>query len=56
VKRVVVTGLGCITPIGIQSRRSRVALCGTHGIAVFDPNMPGAIPLENPCASPPGEG
>ena len=48
-KRVVVTGLGCITPIGNTVAAFRESLyAGRTGIAVFDPNMPGAIPLEKP--------
>ncbi|HEV2645260.1 MAG TPA: beta-ketoacyl-[acyl-carrier-protein] synthase family protein [Acidobacteriaceae bacterium] len=43
-KRVVVTGLGCITPIGNTVAEFREALyAGRTGIAEFDPNFPGAI-------------
>ena len=48
-KRVVVTGLGCITPIGNTVEEFRESLyAGRTGIAVFDPNMTGSIPNERP--------
>ena len=41
--RVVVTGLGCITPIGNTVQDFRDSLyAGRTGIAPFDPNFPGA--------------
>jgi len=44
VKRVVVTGLGCITPIGNSVGEFRESLyAGRSGIAPFDPNFPGAL-------------
>jgi nodulation protein E len=44
VKRVVVTGLGCITPIGNSVGEFRESLyAGRTGIAPFDPNFPGAL-------------
>lgn len=43
-KRVVVTGLGCITPIGNSVAEFREALyAGKTGIAPIDPNFPGAL-------------
>jgi nodulation protein E len=43
-KRVVVTGLGCITPIGNTVADFRESLyAGRTGIAPFDPNFPGAL-------------
>jgi nodulation protein E len=45
VKRVVVTGLGCITPIGNSVAEFRDSLyAGRSGIAAFDPNFPGGPP------------
>jgi 3-oxoacyl-[acyl-carrier-protein] synthase II/nodulation protein E len=45
--RVVVTGLGCVTPIGNSVEAFRESLYAGHtGIAAFDPNFPGAIPGE----------
>jgi nodulation protein E len=44
VKRVVVTGLGCITPIGNTVADFRDSLyAGRSGIAPFDPAFPGAV-------------
>jgi 3-oxoacyl-[acyl-carrier-protein] synthase II/nodulation protein E len=44
VKRVVVTGLGCITPIGNTVEEFRDSLyAGRTGIAPFDTNFPGAL-------------
>jgi nodulation protein E len=44
VKRVVVTGLGCITPIGNSVAEFRDSLyAGRTGIAPFEPAFPGAI-------------
>jgi 3-oxoacyl-[acyl-carrier-protein] synthase II/nodulation protein E len=44
VKRVVVTGLGCITPVGNSVDEFRDALyAGRTGIAPFDPDFPGAL-------------
>jgi nodulation protein E len=44
VKRVVVTGLGCITPIGNSVEEFRKSLYeGRTGIAPFDTNFPGAL-------------
>jgi nodulation protein E len=44
VKRVVVTGLGCITPIGNSVEEFRESLfAGRTGIAPFDTNFPGAL-------------
>jgi len=44
VKRVVITGLGCITPIGNTVSALREALyAGRTGIAPFDTNFPGAL-------------
>lgn len=46
-KRVVVTGLGCITPIGNSAEVFRESLyAGRSGIAPFDPNFPGAPPSD----------
>ena len=46
-KRVVVTGLGCITPIGNSVEVFRESLYGgSSGIAPFDPNFPGAPPSD----------
>jgi 3-oxoacyl-[acyl-carrier-protein] synthase II/nodulation protein E len=43
-KRVVVTGMGCITPIGNSVAALRDSLyAGRSGIATFDPNFPGAL-------------
>ncbi len=43
-KRVAVTGLGCITPIGNTVREFRDSLyAGRSGIAAIDPNFPGAL-------------
>lgn len=43
-KRVVITGLGCITPIGNTVETFRESLyMGRTGIAPFDPNFPGAL-------------
>jgi nodulation protein E len=43
-KRVVVTGLGCITPIGNSVEEFRESLyAGRTGIAPFDANFPGAL-------------
>jgi nodulation protein E len=43
-KRVVVTGMGCITPIGNSVAALRDSLyAGRTGIATFDPNFPGAL-------------
>lgn len=43
-KRVVITGLGCITPIGNSVEAFRDSLyAGRTGIAPFDPNFPGAL-------------
>lgn len=43
-KRVVVTGLGCITPIGNSVEEFRESLfAGRTGIAPFDTNFPGAL-------------
>jgi nodulation protein E len=43
-KRVVVTGLGCITPIGNTVEAFRESLfAGRTGIAPFDPNFAGAL-------------
>ena len=43
-KRVVITGLGCITPIGNSVGEFRESLyAGRSGIAPFDPNFPGAL-------------
>jgi nodulation protein E len=43
-KRVVVTGLGCITPIGNSVEEFRDSLyAGRTGIAPFDPSFPGAL-------------
>jgi len=44
VKRVVVTGLGCVTPIGNTVDDFRASLfAGRTGIAPFDPNFSGAL-------------
>jgi nodulation protein E len=44
VNRVVVTGLGCITPIGNTVAEFRDSLyAGRSGIAEFDPGFPGAL-------------
>jgi 3-oxoacyl-[acyl-carrier-protein] synthase II/nodulation protein E len=44
VKRVVVTGLGCITPIGNSVEEFRTSLyAGRTGIAPFDTNFPGLL-------------
>ena len=46
-KRVVVTGLGCITPIGNTVEQFRDSLnAGRSGIAPFDPNFPGGPPAD----------
>ncbi len=46
-KRVVVTGLGCITPIGNTVEQFRDSLnAGCSGIAPFDPNFPGGPPAD----------
>jgi nodulation protein E len=43
-KRVVVTGLGCVTPIGNSVEEFRESLyAGRTGIAPFDTNFPGAL-------------
>jgi 3-oxoacyl-[acyl-carrier-protein] synthase II/nodulation protein E len=43
-KRVVVTGMGCITPIGNTVAELRDSLyAGSTGIAPFDTNFPGAL-------------
>ena len=43
-KRVVVTGLGCITPIGNSVEEFRESLyAGRTGIAPFDTTFPGAL-------------
>jgi nodulation protein E len=43
-KRVVVTGLGCITPIGNSVVAFRDSLyAGRTGIATIDPTFPGAL-------------
>jgi 3-oxoacyl-[acyl-carrier-protein] synthase II/nodulation protein E len=43
-KRVVVTGLGCVTPIGNTTDEFRKALfAGRSGISPFEPNFPGAL-------------
>jgi 3-oxoacyl-[acyl-carrier-protein] synthase II/nodulation protein E len=43
-KRVVVTGMGCITPIGNSVEAFRDSLyAGRSGIAPFDTNFPGAL-------------
>ncbi len=43
-KRVVVTGLGCVTPIGNTVESFADSLyAGRGGIAPFDPNFPGAL-------------
>jgi nodulation protein E len=48
VKRVVVTGLGCITPIGNTVAEFRDSLyAGRSGITPFDPKFPGAL-QDNP--------
>jgi 3-oxoacyl-[acyl-carrier-protein] synthase II/nodulation protein E len=48
VKRVVVTGLGCITPIGNSVETFRESLfAGRTGIGPFDPNFPG-VPSSGP--------
>ena len=48
VKRVVVTGLGCITPIGNSVEEFRKSLYeGRTGIAPFDPAFPGMAGPEN---------
>jgi 3-oxoacyl-[acyl-carrier-protein] synthase II/nodulation protein E len=42
--RVVVTGLGCVTPVGNTVEAFRESLyAGRSGIADFDPNFPGAL-------------
>jgi nodulation protein E len=44
VKRVVITGLGCVTPIGNTVEAFRESLnAGRTGIAPFDPSFPGAL-------------
>jgi nodulation protein E len=44
VKRVVVTGLGCVTPIGNSVEEFRESMyAGRTGIAPFDTNFPGAL-------------
>ena len=46
-KRVVVTGLGCITPIGNTVNEFRESLyAGRSGIVEFDPNFPGLLAPE----------
>ena len=43
-KRVVITGLGCVTPIGNSLAAFRESLyAGRTGIAPFDPHFPGAL-------------
>lgn len=45
--RVVVTGLGCVTPIGNSVEAFRESLfAGRTGIAAFAPDFPGAVPGE----------
>jgi nodulation protein E len=47
VKRVVVTGMGCVTPIGNTVLEFGASLfAGRSGIAPFQPDFPGAVPGE----------